>query len=133
MSKAKFAAAKELIAEKKYDEARRILKTIDHPTAREWEAKLDNLDQFVVPADTSKKASKKKSKPAPKTSSRRIYNGVRGCLIVIVVLVVLAILAPARNLQPTHPQPPAARMCAQQLRKDSQLQTFQLLITNAAL
>ena len=40
MSKAKFAAAKELIDEKKYDEARNILKTIDHPTAREWENKL---------------------------------------------------------------------------------------------
>jgi hypothetical protein len=44
MSKAKFAAAKELIDEKKYDEARSILNTIDHPTAREWEAKLDKLD-----------------------------------------------------------------------------------------
>lgn len=44
MSKAKFAAAKELIDEKKYDEARGILKTIDHPTAREWEAKLNRID-----------------------------------------------------------------------------------------
>lgn len=43
MSKAKFAAAKELIDEKKYDEARAILKTIDHPTAREWEAKLNRI------------------------------------------------------------------------------------------
>ena len=43
MSKAKFAAAKELIDEKKYDEARGILKTIDHPTAREWEAKLNRI------------------------------------------------------------------------------------------
>jgi len=43
MSKAKFAAAKELIDEKQYDEARAILKTIDHPTAREWEAKLAKI------------------------------------------------------------------------------------------
>lgn len=43
MSKAKFDAAKELINEKKYDEARGILKTIDHPTAREWESKLNRI------------------------------------------------------------------------------------------
>lgn len=43
MSKAKFDAAKELINEKKYAEARAILKTIDHPTAREWETKIDKL------------------------------------------------------------------------------------------
>lgn len=43
MSKAKFAAAKELIDEKQFDEARAILKTIDHPTAREWEAKLNRI------------------------------------------------------------------------------------------
>lgn len=43
MSKAKMQAAKELIEAKQYDEARSILKTIDHPTARFWLAKLDAL------------------------------------------------------------------------------------------
>lgn len=43
MSKAKFAAAKELIDEKDYAGARAILKGIDHPTARAWEAKLDAI------------------------------------------------------------------------------------------
>lgn len=43
MSKAKFAAAKELIDEKDYVGARAILKSIDHPTAREWETKLDKI------------------------------------------------------------------------------------------
>lgn len=43
MSKEKFAAAKELIIEKKRNEARRILLTIEHPTARDWEAKLDRI------------------------------------------------------------------------------------------
>jgi hypothetical protein len=51
MSKAKFAAAKELIDEKKYDEARGILKTIDHPTAREWEAKLDKISPPFKPPE----------------------------------------------------------------------------------
>lgn len=51
MSKAKFVAAKELIDEKKYDEARAILKTIDHPTAREWEIKLDKIAPSFKPIE----------------------------------------------------------------------------------
>lgn len=43
MSKVKFQAAKELIQEERYDEARAILRTIDHPTAAEWLQKLDNI------------------------------------------------------------------------------------------
>lgn len=43
MSKAKFAAARELITEKKYDQARSILETIDHPTAKDWLKKLDEI------------------------------------------------------------------------------------------
>lgn len=44
MSKAKFEAARELINEKKYNEARAILRTTDHPQAKEWLAKIDKLD-----------------------------------------------------------------------------------------
>lgn len=43
MSKAKFAAAKEMIDEKDYVGARAVLRTIDHPTARTWEEKLDRI------------------------------------------------------------------------------------------
>lgn len=43
MLKEKFSTAKQLINEKKYSEARSVLKSIDHPTAREWEAKLDRI------------------------------------------------------------------------------------------
>ena len=42
MSKAKFAAARELIREGKLDEARAILRTVDHPKAAEWLAKLES-------------------------------------------------------------------------------------------
>ena len=44
MSNVKFLAAKELIQEGNYDEARAILETIDHPTADKWLRKIDNLD-----------------------------------------------------------------------------------------
>lgn len=43
MSKQKMLAAKELIQEKRYDEARMILKTVDHPTAKLWLEKLDKI------------------------------------------------------------------------------------------
>jgi hypothetical protein len=44
MSETKLAAAKELIQEKRYDEARVLLRTVNHPTATKWLAKLDNID-----------------------------------------------------------------------------------------
>lgn len=44
MSKAKMEAARELIQEKKYDEARVILRTVDHPIATEWLGKIDLVD-----------------------------------------------------------------------------------------
>jgi DNA-binding transcriptional ArsR family regulator len=43
VSQSLFIQARELIKEKRYDEARAILRGIDHPTAREWLAKLDKL------------------------------------------------------------------------------------------
>ncbi len=44
MSKAKMEAARELIKEKRYNEARAILKTVDHPTATRWLQKLERMD-----------------------------------------------------------------------------------------
>jgi hypothetical protein len=44
VSRTKFEAAREFIKEKRYAEARTILKTIDHPTATEWLQKIDRLD-----------------------------------------------------------------------------------------
>lgn len=43
MSKAKMQAARELIREKKYDEARNLLEAVDHPTATKWISKIDTL------------------------------------------------------------------------------------------
>jgi ERCC4-related helicase len=44
MSQSKMMAAKELIQEKRYKEARVILQTVSHPTATKW---LDKLDQIA--------------------------------------------------------------------------------------
>lgn len=79
MSKAKFDAAKELIQEKKYAEARTLLHSIDHPTAREWEAKLDKLD---TPADSFPDTPKAKRRGC---STRTLATIAVLALFVIVV------------------------------------------------
>lgn len=66
MSKQKMLAARELIKEKRYPEARAILKTIDHPTAREWLAKLDE----VAP---EKKESRLGTLLLPRRGRSRLY------------------------------------------------------------
>lgn len=43
VSDAKFAAARELIQEKRYDLARQLLKTIDDPKADQWLGKLERI------------------------------------------------------------------------------------------
>lgn len=58
MSKSKMVAARQLIQEKKYNEAKSILATVDHPTAREWEAKLDKLMTRAVDAPQPKRQPK---------------------------------------------------------------------------
>lgn len=49
MSKAKFAAAKELIEEHKYQLARALLNTMDDPKAQAWLHKIDELDPPYAP------------------------------------------------------------------------------------
>ncbi len=60
MSKAKFDAAKQLIQEKQYDEARAVLKTIDHPTARQWEVKLNTIAPASIAQPIKRKWTPKK-------------------------------------------------------------------------
>lgn len=43
MSEAKFDAVRELISQQRYDEARILLRTIDHPEAQAWLNELDAM------------------------------------------------------------------------------------------
>lgn len=85
MSKAKFAAVKELIDEKKFDEARALLKTIDHPVAQEWIDKINKLSPPPVASKSSPKAT------------TTIYNVVRGVLVTVLAVVVLLIVVAQFN------------------------------------
>ncbi|MBZ0321402.1 MAG: hypothetical protein K8L91_33630, partial [Anaerolineae bacterium] len=81
MSREALLEARELIKAKRYDEARFILKSIDHPTAKEWLAKLDQIapppkvndnpfdspfdDPFASVADVDPFAVKPTPRPRP--------------------------------------------------------------------
>lgn len=78
MSKAKFDAARELIQEKRYDEARALLASIDHPTAREWEAKINRL------APIPEKPKKPAAAALPnRTRGLRIWRNIWGILALL--------------------------------------------------
>ncbi len=98
MSKAKFAAAKELIDEKKYDEARAILRTLDHPAARDWEAKLDKIDPPFQPPQTIIPAQMKPvKKPNP--------SGLRNIIIVTISIFLAIELFRAVSNSGSQPEP----------------------------
>lgn len=55
MSKEQMMRARALILEKRYDEAREILRQIDHPAAPQWLAKLDDIAPSAPPDATTLK------------------------------------------------------------------------------
>lgn len=68
MSKAKMEAARELIREKRYNEARVILQTVDHPLAQEWIAKIDSIS------------------PPQKSSAKVSVPLIAGAILVLVLI-----------------------------------------------
>ncbi len=89
MSKEKMLEAKKLIQEKDYEAARAILETVDHPTARKWEAKLNQ----IIAQSSGKKPQGKRSRGGARgrVSSRVFLAGVAGIVLIVVVVVVLLI------------------------------------------
>lgn len=68
--------AKTLIQEKKYDEARRLLTGMDHPTARKWLAKLDEMDDDpfdVSPVKSEAISSKAKRRMRGFKTRQRVF------------------------------------------------------------
>ncbi len=84
MSETKLARAKEMIQEKRYEEARTLLKTINHPTATKWLAKLEEItppepeeDEIVPPSLPSRE---------PVIVS---WMTVAGALVMVVLLIMV--------------------------------------------
>jgi hypothetical protein len=77
MSKQKMLAARELIQEKRYAEARALLKTIDDPKAKEWLKKLDEI--------------------APEKKSRKWLDYAIGGVLGLVIIVIAGVLVLRQN------------------------------------
>jgi VIT1/CCC1 family predicted Fe2+/Mn2+ transporter len=75
VSQAKFDAVQELVDKQDYAGARAILKTIDDPTAREWERKIDAL------------------KPPPRVSNRAAHLIISSIAFAIGGIALIVILA----------------------------------------
>lgn len=106
MSKAKFEAAKELIQERKFDEARAILQTIEHPTATKWLGKLDAIDPPFPDIPTAKdntlqkisgqgRRDKQKTTSDNSAKTQKPQKARRRLIQVIVAVFVMVILISA--------------------------------------
>ncbi len=78
-SKNKMLEARDLIQAEKFDEARAILQDIDHPTAREW---LDKLNQVS---------------PASQTVSTRSWGRLVAVLLVVAVVIMGVLVVAAQT------------------------------------
>lgn len=87
MSKQKMLAAKELIKEKRYDEARAILKTVDHPIALEWLQKLDKIAP-EKPTTPKRKTTKEKSGGSITSVIKWIFRNRHRRLVQIAIVIV---------------------------------------------
>lgn len=85
--KAQMGAARRLIEDKRYGEALALLETVDHPKAREWEARLRSRIEPEKP-----KNEKRKNQP-----KKRLRNGLIGAIVVLVLgfCVVALLVAPS--------------------------------------
>lgn len=102
MSKKQFDAAKELIDQKKYAEARAILRTLDHPTARVWETKLDQRDPSAQTYDSKPYVPPPPigTPPEPPSNNESRFRPTTGCLIIVALIAVIYLLWPNKPLVP---------------------------------
>lgn len=83
MAKEKMVEAKSLIQQKRYNEARAILRSVNHPTAMKWLAKLDDIapeaDDDLPPLEDD----------LPETTKRyTLYKWVKAFVVTVIVLAI---------------------------------------------
>jgi hypothetical protein len=86
-TKEKMLEARRLIQEKQYDQARAILRTVQHPTAEQWLAKLD----AIAPEEPEIEIAPTRAAPAKKGKSGRgdmLFWGVIGVVSFVIVVLV---------------------------------------------
>lgn len=92
MSKAKFAAAKELIQERHYDAARAVLQTMNDPTAYQW---LQTLEQVApaYPEHSSPITKEQERFYRGQNRDRRRYRIGRGIELLAMAVVIFSMFA----------------------------------------
>lgn len=90
--------AKALINEKRYDEARKILEKVDHPTAREWLTKLDAIAPKGTAPARAKPGMQKQSTTPTRGGRRSILPLlIAGIIVLLGVLVGVLFVLPRLN------------------------------------
>lgn len=104
MSDVKLAAAKELIQEKRYEEAKALLRTIDSPTARNWLGRLEQMSpshSYPFPQPSSLPAQKPQRSRAAK-----ILRAITWTILLLLALpVCLLMFQPKPDPYPGWPYP----------------------------
>ncbi len=93
MTKEKMNRARGLIQAKRYDEARAILVTVDHPVARQW---LDRLDK-IAPAQTGPARAAPDRASSGSNTERLLYTALIAIVAVLVVIIVGTLLSRTGN------------------------------------
>ncbi|MAU08232.1 MAG: hypothetical protein CL607_00300 [Anaerolineaceae bacterium] len=98
--KAQLAEAKDLISQKRFDEARYILSNLEHPVAKEWLAKLDKVapaSSVDLPQDDEwartahKNRNKQRKTYTPTKSKKSAQGGISMTMVAIVGVALLAV------------------------------------------
>jgi hypothetical protein len=95
MSKQKMREAQGLIKEKRYDDARKLLRTVEHPTAKDWLKKLDQLDPPKKQTSSKPKATAKASASRSSSSSNLDFDTILIGAIVVVAIIAVGVLVVA--------------------------------------
>jgi hypothetical protein len=85
-TKEKMLEARRLIQEKQYDQARAILRTVQHPTARQWLARLEAIAPEAP--DIEEVAQAAPPKKAKSSGGDVLFYGVIGVVSFVIVLLV---------------------------------------------
>jgi hypothetical protein len=119
MSNQQLQTARQLISEKRYDEARALLRMIDDPTATKWLAKLDE----IAPEQTTNV----EAKSASGASGRGVLFVVLSLMVVIALMIAVygAFLRPTNTVQAASEEAIAAMISAEVNPVTRQLETLE--------
>jgi hypothetical protein len=89
--KEQMSQAKELIQAKRYDEARAILKKVDHPTAKQWIERIDAIKARQKQAAAAPSIPDSEEEAGPISGAQKTVIGIIGACAVITIIAFLVL------------------------------------------